>query len=317
MTGKSDAARDWEADKRDFVADQRDSAADLRDEAADARDTMADARDDIADAREQQLQAWEQQLRARARHLGLVPPDDGVDTGFEQAAAARDDAAADRAGRGVERERARQARDVARERRSAQRRDTLVAAAFAGIAEYLQESETAEQLLARIAEAAVTTIAGATSATVTIGEGATAGDAVPHHASRPGRREPSLTFAFPTTGRAGESPVAALNVFASDPAALDEAAQDLGGILAAHAALAARTVGERIRLEDLSGQLERALMSRDVIGQAKGILMERLKTTPEDAFELLRRSSQLLNIKLREVARTLSETGQLPPRPAS
>jgi len=43
----------------------------------------------------------------------------------------------------------------------------------------------------------------------------------------------------------------------------------------------------------------------------KGILMERLKITPEDAFDLLRRSSQQLNIKLREVARSLADTGQL------
>lgn len=46
-----------------------------------------------------------------------------------------------------------------------------------------------------------------------------------------------------------------------------------------------------------------------MIGQAKGILMERLKATPDEAFEILRRSSQRLNIKLREVARTLTETG--------
>jgi AmiR/NasT family two-component response regulator len=53
------------------------------------------------------------------------------------------------------------------------------------------------------------------------------------------------------------------------------------------------------------------LLSRDVIGQAKGILMERLKITPEDAFDLLRRSSQSLNLKLRDVARGLAESGEL------
>jgi hypothetical protein len=45
---------------------------------------------------------------------------------------------------------------------------------------------------------------------------------------------------------------------------------------------------------------------------AKGILMERLRITPEDAFDVLRRSSQHLNVKLREVARRLSETGEIP-----
>ena len=38
--------------------------------------------------------------------------------------------------------------------------------------------------------------------------------------------------------------------------------------------------------------------------------MERLKVTPEDAFDLLRRSFQQLNIKLREVARGLTESGE-------
>jgi hypothetical protein len=69
--------------------------------------------------------------------------------------------------------------------------------------------------------------------------------------------------------------------------------------LAAHASVAARAVDERSTLQNLGRGLQQALLSRDVIGQAKGILMERLKITPEDAFDLLRRSSQHLNVKLR------------------
>lgn len=38
--------------------------------------------------------------------------------------------------------------------------------------------------------------------------------------------------------------------------------------------------------------------------------MERLKITPEDAFDTLRRSSQRLNLKLREIAKRLAETGE-------
>lgn len=59
-------------------------------------------------------------------------------------------------------------------------------------------------------------------------------------------------------------------------------------------------------------QLEEAVASRDVIGQAKGILMERHKLTPDDAFGMLRQTSQHLNIKLRDVATILAETGELP-----
>ncbi|MGV8848487.1 MAG: ANTAR domain-containing protein [Propionibacteriaceae bacterium] len=39
--------------------------------------------------------------------------------------------------------------------------------------------------------------------------------------------------------------------------------------------------------------------------------MERLKVTPDDAFEILRSSSQHLNVKLREVARELTATGEV------
>jgi len=73
--------------------------------------------------------------------------------------------------------------------------------------------------------------------------------------------------------------------------------------------------------EALAAICSRPCCPEDVIGQAKGILMERLKITPEDAFDLLRRSSQHLNI-MREVARGLAETAStgwsnlLPRRPS-
>jgi AmiR/NasT family two-component response regulator len=58
--------------------------------------------------------------------------------------------------------------------------------------------------------------------------------------------------------------------------------------------------------------LHAALTTREVIGQAQGILIERERITSEQAFDVLLRASQHLNIKLREVARTLVETGENP-----
>lgn len=46
--------------------------------------------------------------------------------------------------------------------------------------------------------------------------------------------------------------------------------------------------------------------TRDVIGQAKGILMNRRGITDDEAFELLRRTSQDLNVKLVDLAHTLT-----------
>ena len=56
--------------------------------------------------------------------------------------------------------------------------------------------------------------------------------------------------------------------------------------------------------------LEAAVASRTTIGQAEGILMERHRLTPEQAFQRLRTTSQHLNQKLREVAAELVATGQ-------
>jgi AmiR/NasT family two-component response regulator len=64
--------------------------------------------------------------------------------------------------------------------------------------------------------------------------------------------------------------------------------------------------------ERKSGNLHAALTTREIIGQAQGILMERERITSDEAFDILRRASQHLNVKLREVARVLVETGERP-----
>lgn len=52
--------------------------------------------------------------------------------------------------------------------------------------------------------------------------------------------------------------------------------------------------------------LHRALDSRDVIGQAKGILMERFDLDATQAFDLLVHSSQETNVKLHDIAEWLT-----------
>jgi len=79
----------------------------------------------------------------------------------------------------------------------------------------------------------------------------------------------------------------------------------LAGLFATHAAL---VLADARR----TGQLHAALASRDVIGQAKGILMERERITADAAFARLAASSQRVNRKLAVVARELTETGVLP-----
>ena len=66
------------------------------------------------------------------------------------------------------------------------------------------------------------------------------------------------------------------------------------------------------QLTDKVEGLEEALLSRDVIGQAKGILMERHHLTADQAFEELRQASQKRNRKVRDMAAELAETGLWP-----
>ena len=54
--------------------------------------------------------------------------------------------------------------------------------------------------------------------------------------------------------------------------------------------------------------------SRDLIGQGKGILMQRHGLKADDAFGVLARASQNHNMKLRDVCQYLCDTGELPIR---
>ncbi|MFL6126957.1 ANTAR domain-containing protein [Actinophytocola sp.] len=99
----------------------------------------------------------------------------------------------------------------------------------------------------------------------------------------------------------------ALNVYSAGAGKLgDEATRDQALLLATHASLALAST-EAVRLAELrAAQLRRALDTRDVIGQAKGILMQRRGISADEAFELLRRTSMDLNVRLAELAHTLT-----------
>lgn len=102
----------------------------------------------------------------------------------------------------------------------------------------------------------------------------------------------------------------AVNMYSYAGDGFTEADQEVALILSAHAAIAAVVARERGEKEHQERSFQEALSSRDVIGQAKGMLMERHRISAEDAFDTLRRSSQGLNSKLRDVARELVQGSQ-------
>ena len=107
--------------------------------------------------------------------------------------------------------------------------------------------------------------------------------------------------------------VGALQLFARLPGAFNAGERAQGLIFASYAGLALSLAKAQEAEEERIGNLEIALASRDVIGQAQGILMERERITADQAFRLLRRSSQHLNRKLRTVAQDIVDTGTIPP----
>jgi transcriptional regulator with GAF, ATPase, and Fis domain len=103
----------------------------------------------------------------------------------------------------------------------------------------------------------------------------------------------------------------ALNLYSYRPDAFDDESEHVALMFASHAAVA---FADAQRID----QLNHKAATRDLIGQAKGILMERYNINADRAFAVLVRVSQHNNRKLRDVAEELVSSGRLrdlEPRP--
>ena len=87
----------------------------------------------------------------------------------------------------------------------------------------------------------------------------------------------------------------AITLYAETVDAFDDADRGAASIFAAHAAIALRAAQHQ-------EQMTAAIETRDIIGQAKGIIMARKGVDDGTAFALLRDGSSRMNRKLREVA---------------
>ncbi len=104
-----------------------------------------------------------------------------------------------------------------------------------------------------------------------------------------------------------EHELGALNLYGAEVNAFDETDEQIGLLLASHAAIA--LMGARTQ-----HHLNVALTTRGRIGQAQGILMERHKITDQQAFDLLLRASRNTNRRLWDIADELASTGREPAR---
>ena len=101
----------------------------------------------------------------------------------------------------------------------------------------------------------------------------------------------------------------ALNLYSRTPNAFDDESEQVGLLFASHAPVAHAGVRKEV-------QLAKAVASRDLIGQAKGILIERYKISPERPFLVLTGISQASNRKLHDIAAELVRYGTVPGIPA-
>jgi GAF domain-containing protein len=114
-----------------------------------------------------------------------------------------------------------------------------------------------------------------------------------------------------------EETIGGLNMYSVTSEDIDDGAVGIAGLFATQAAVA---LGQSRQLD----QLHEALRTRQMIGQAVGLVMAEYSLSDDAAFEFLARTSSYANIKLRDVAaRIISEhirssgasPGERPPRP--
>jgi GAF domain-containing protein len=104
----------------------------------------------------------------------------------------------------------------------------------------------------------------------------------------------------------------ALNIYARRPDAFDQNSRAVATRFGPYAAVAAGNLYAYQSARDTAANLQAALASRAVIDQAKGVLIERYKLTPDQAFQLLAQASMNANRKVRDIADHLVRTGELP-----
>jgi GAF domain-containing protein len=96
--------------------------------------------------------------------------------------------------------------------------------------------------------------------------------------------------------------IGALNIYSRLPEAFGDSAIDAGRLIASYAAVAVHNAQTFTQASALAADLAKAMESRAVIEQAKGIVMHEQRCSADDAFALLTKVSQQANIKLRDIA---------------
>jgi len=343
--------RDWDAERRDFVADDRDTIADHREREADDREQELDDREQALDERLQLIEQRERELgiTGDGDHAGPGTAADDARRARAEARRRRDDARQQRQDAAASRAEAHSSllasafADLATDLYQSATIDEVLARIVEAAASVVDGCESASVTFSdgdrHWTAATHGRLAGpADELQHRLGEGPSLA-AVDEPVARLGsfegiddeaERWPAVRDAWGSVDAAAVLscglflPTAtskyqgALNLYTSQEGAFGPESLDLGRILAAHASVAVATAQEREAAKRMEDDFRTALEGRDVIGQAKGVLMEREGIPADQAFDILRRASQRLNVKLRDLARQIvagSGTGNGSPTP--
>jgi GAF domain-containing protein len=118
----------------------------------------------------------------------------------------------------------------------------------------------------------------------------------------------SLSVPLPFQG----ATIGALNTYAGRSQFLDDNDVEIAEEVAAWVGVAVGNAEAAARTMEDPNHLRTAMMSRAVIEQAKGILMERHKIKEDEAYTILTHASQRTNTKLPDVAAELVQAGVAP-----
>jgi PAS domain S-box-containing protein len=144
-----------------------------------------------------------------------------------------------------------------------------------------------------------------TSRSIVITDDVTADARWPALARVPGPSAVRSVLALPV--RDDGATIGAVNVYSGRVKAFGPAGRRIGAVAAAAVAGVLQNVAERESMKTLAANLERALTSRAVIDQAKGVIMARLSVDADDAFARLVNLSSRLNVKIRDLATLIVE----------
>ncbi len=106
----------------------------------------------------------------------------------------------------------------------------------------------------------------------------------------------------------GERHLGSLNLYSSSREVFSAAEAERAEFFADHAATVLANAVDLATAELVNEQLQEALVTREVVGQAKGILLVQQGLSGDEAFDMLRKASQRSNRKVRDIAAELVES---------